>query len=162
MDIRKVAHSSNCATQFAGCHIPQGCVYIVTRNPRMYIWIENVSALVNAKTLWVDVQVLDASSNAPHKRVISTTQGIVAYMRDYAIEHKSEIPAFKRPILRRDLRGLEPRDRLPQKFDAPHGLPARKGTIEDRSVVDGAKLGRRFGSERDYNSVRLGLPCWTL
>ena len=77
-------------------------------------------------------------------------------LREYGLSPYSAIPAPIWPIYHRDNIG-QPRDRLPQRFDAKRAYVKGTYSTEERYVTDGALIGTYRHTDESYSSVRLGL-----
>lgn len=56
-----------------------------------------------------------------------------------------------------DIRACGPKDRKPQVFDAPRKKPDNVKAINNRSVIDGCRVGAYRHNEESYHTVVLGM-----
>lgn len=56
-----------------------------------------------------------------------------------------------------DIRVMGPQDRKPQVFDAPRKKPDNVKAINNRSVIDGCRVGAYRHNEESYHTVVLGM-----
>lgn len=149
------------ATNFQRVHIPEGAIYRTFSErtikgkvcPAVCVYTLDFDALKKRDHITI-YRIVDGKLSRPE--YVNSRFGVCSGIKAFATTIDLDAIKVKPVILRRDLRGLAPKDREVGKY-IYRGRPMKdKGTIQNL-VTNGCLVGRRRHSEEMYEYAVMGV-----